>query len=309
MDRLLSVEAFVRVAETCNFAKAALQLGVARSVITHRIQQLEQFINAPLFHRSTRHVRLSEVGEIYYKECSEMVTGFNALTDHMRELRAKPSGKLRIQMLPGFAIGHFGRIMAEFNNLYPDIEIDVVVNDRVVDLIEEGFDVAFQMFPPMAETLIERKLFAVRRVFCMSPQYAAKFGVPQHPSELQQHKIALYGGYPSRNRWVFSRDGEQMELSLPGHMRSNSVHLLRDYAATGVCLVCLPTLVASDDLLAGRLIPVLPEYSLSSFHFSAVFPATQRRALKVRTLIEFLVEKFSEEPEWDKPLLERGWVS
>jgi DNA-binding transcriptional LysR family regulator len=309
MDRLLSVEAFVRVAETCNFAKAALQLGVARSVVTHRIQQLEQFINAPLFHRSTRHVRLSDVGEIYYKECSEMVAGFNALTDHMRELRAKPSGKLRIQILPGFAIGHFGRIIAEFNDLYPDIEIDVVVNDRVVDLIEEGFDVAFQMFPPMAETLIERKLFAVRRIFCMSPQYAARFGVPQHPSELQQHKIALYGGYPSRNRWVFSRDGEQLELSLPGHLRSNSVHLLRDYAVTGVCIVCLPTMVACDDLLEGRLIPILPEYDLASFNVSAVFPATQRRALKVRTLIEFLVEKFSDEPEWDKPLLARGWVS
>lgn len=308
MDRLLSVEAFVRVAETSSFAKAAMQLGVARSVVTHRIQQLEQFISTPLFHRSTRHVRLSEVGEAYYKECSDMVTSFNSLTDHMRELRAKPSGKLRIQMLPGFAIGHFGRIMAEFNHLYPDIEIDVVVNDRVVDLIEEGFDIAFQMFSPLAESMIERKLFSVRRIFCMSPEYAEKFGVPQHPNDLQQHKIALYAGYPSRNRWVFTKDGEQVELSLPGQVRSNSVHLLRDYAATGVCLVCLPTLVASDDLLKGRLIPVLPEYTLSSFNFSAVFPATQRRALKVRTLIEFLVERFSEEPHWDKPLLERGWV-
>jgi DNA-binding transcriptional LysR family regulator len=308
MDRLLSVEAFVRVAETGNFAKAALQLGVTRSVISHRIQQLEQFINAPLFHRSTRHVRLSEVGETYYKECSDMVANFNSLTEHMRELRAKPTGKLRIQMLPGFAIGHFGRMMAEFNRLYPDIEIDVVVNDRVVDPIEEGFDVAFQMFPPLSETLIERKLFSVRRLFCMSPQYAAEFGVPQHPNDLLNHKIAMYAGYPSRNRWVFTHEGEQMNLSLPGQMRSNSVHLLRDYAETGVCIVCLPTLVASDDLLAGRLIPVLPEYSLSSFNFSAVFPATQRRALKVRTLIEFLVEHFGDEPSWDRPLLERGWI-
>lgn len=237
-----------------------------------------------------------------------MVASFNSLTDHMRELRAKPSGKLRIQMLPGFAIGHFGRIMAEFNQIYPDIEIDVVVNDRVVDLIEEGFDIAFQMFSPLAETLIERKLFAVRRVFCMSPAYAEQFGVPKHPDDLQQHKIALYAGYPSRNRWVFTHGEEQVELSLPGQVRSNSVHLLRDYAATGVCIVCLPTLVASDDLLKGRLIPVLPDYALSSFNFSAVFPATQRRALKVRTLIEFLVEKFRDEPHWDKPLLERGWV-
>jgi DNA-binding transcriptional LysR family regulator len=308
MDRLLSVEAFVRVAETGNFAKAAQQLGVTRSVITHRIQQLEQFINAPLFHRSTRHVRLSEVGETYYKECADMVASFNSLTEHMRELRAKPTGKLRVQMLPGFAIGHFGRMLAEFTRLYPDIEVDVIVNDRVVDPIEEGFDVAFQMFPPMAETLIERRLFSVRRLFCMSPAYAAEFGVPKHPQELLQHKIALYEGYPSRNRWIFTGADEHVELSLPGHVRSNSVHLLRDYASTGVCIVCLPTLVASDDLLSGRLIPVLPEYALSSFNFSAVYPATQRRALKVRTLIDFLVDSFGDEPCWDKPLLARGWV-
>lgn len=307
MDRLLSIEAFVRVAETGNFAKAAQQLGVTRSVISHRIQQLEEYISAPLFHRSTRHVRLSEVGETYYKECADMVASFNSLTEHMRDLRAKPTGKLRVQMLPGFAIGHFGSLLAEFTDLYPDIEVDVIVNDRVVDPIEEGFDLAFQMFPPLAESLIERKLFSVRRLFCASPEYLERHGAPRVPAELQAHKVALYEGYPSRNKWLFN-GSEQVELNLTGQVRSNSVHLLRDYAITGACVVCLPTLVASADLLAGRLVPVLTDYSLSSFNFSAVYPATQRRALKVRSLIEFLVERISDEPEWDRPLLERGWV-
>ncbi|MDH4557305.1 LysR family transcriptional regulator [Pseudomonas sp. BN417] len=307
MDRLLSIEAFVRVAETGNFARAAQQLGVTRSVISHRIQQLEDYISAPLFHRSTRHVRLSEVGETYYKECADMVASFNSLTEQMRDLRAKPTGKLRVQMLPGFAIGHFGRLLAEFTELYPDIEVDVIVNDRVVDPIEEGFDVAFQMFPPLAESLIERKLFSVRRLFCASPDYLERHGGPAVPADLQAHKVALYEGYPSRNKWVFNGT-DQVELNLTGQVRSNSVHLLRDYALTGTCVVCLPTLVASDDLLAGRLVPVLTDYSLTSFNFSAVYPATQRRALKVRSLIEFLVERISDEPAWDRPLLERGWV-
>lgn len=179
----------------------------------------------------------------------------------------------------------------------------------VVDPIEEGFDVAFQMFPPLAETLIERKLFSVRRLFCMSPEYAAEFGMPQHPQELLQHKIALYQGYPSRNRWIFNNQGEQLELSLPGQIRSNSVHLLRDYAVSGVGIACLPTRVASDDLLAGKLIPVLTDFPLTSFNFSAVFPATQRRGLKVRSLIDFLSASIGEVPAWDEPLLERGWVN
>jgi len=308
MDRLLSIEAFVRVAETGNFARAAQQLGVTRSVVTHRIQQLEAFIKAPLFHRSTRHVRLSEIGENYYRECADMVAGFNSLTEQMRDQRAKPVGKLRVQMLPGFAINHFGTLLAEFTTLYPDIEVDVIVNDRVVDPIEEGFDVAFQMFPPQAETLIERKLFSVRRLFLATPAYLDVHGVPERPEDLLNHRIALYEGYPTRNRWHFHHSTGVIELSLPGHIRSNSVHLLRDYALTGEALVCLPTLVASPELQSGRMVPLLTDYPLASFNFSAVFPATQRNALKVRTLLDFLLARMADEPFWDKPLLERGWI-
>lgn len=244
---------------------------MTRSVVTHRIQQLEHFINAPLFHRSTRHVRLSEVGETYYKECADMVAGFNSLTEQMRNLRAKPTGKLRVQMLPGFAIDHFGPLLAEFTALYPDIEVDVIVNDRLTDPIEEGFDIAFQMFPPQAETLIERKLFSVRRLFLASPEYLQRHPAPERPADLLEHRIGLYEGYPSRNRWQFQHGDETVELSLAGQVRSNSVHLLRDYALAGTALVCLPTLVAHADLESGRLLPLLIDYPLSSFNFSAVF--------------------------------------
>jgi DNA-binding transcriptional LysR family regulator len=309
MDRFLSIEAFVRVAETSSFAEAARQLGVTSSVITTRIQQLEKFVNAPLFHRSTRHVRLSEVGEAFYRECSDVVGRVNELTDQMRELRATPTGRLRIQMLPGYALGHFGAPLAEFNRRYPGIQLDVIVNDRVVDPIEEGFDVAFQIFPPIAESLIERRLFAVRRLFCATPAYIDAHGAPQHPRELLQHTTALYSGYPSRNRWVMTRGDEVVEMELPGMIRSNSVHLLRDYALTGGGVVCLPTLVASAALLDGSLVPILTDYTLSPLSFAAVYPATQRQALKVKALVEFLAEYLGPEPAWDRPLIERGWVS
>lgn len=308
MDRFLSIEAFVRVAEASSFAEAARQLGVTSSVVTNRIQQLEKFVNAPLFHRSTRHVRLSEVGEAFYRECAEVVGRVNELTDQMRELRATPTGRLRIQMLPGFALGHFGIPMAEFNRRYPGIQLDVIVNDRVVDPIEEGFDIAFQIFPAISESLIERRLFTVRRLFCAAPAYIAEHGAPQHPRDLLQHTTALYSGYPSRNRWTLTRGEGVVEMELPGMIRSNSVHLLRDYALTGGGVVCLPTLVASASLLDGSLVPILTEYQLSHLSFAAVYPATQRQALKVKALVEFLVEYLGPEPAWDLPLLERGWV-
>lgn len=309
MDRFLSIEAFVRVAETSSFAEASRQLGVTSSVVTNRIQQLEKFVNAPLFHRSTRHVRLSEVGEAFYRECAEVVGRVNELTDQMRELRATPTGRLRIQMLPGFALGHFGAPLAEFNRRYPGIQLDVIVNDRVVDPIEEGFDVAFQIFPPISESLIERRLFTVRRLFCATPAYVEQHGAPQHPRDLLHHTTALYSGYPSRNRWVMTRGDEVVEMELPGMIRSNSVHLLRDYALTGGGVVCLPTLVASAALLDGSLVPILTDYTLAPLSFAAVYPATQRQALKVKALVEFLAEYLGSEPAWDRPLIERGWVS
>ncbi|HEU0201898.1 MAG TPA: LysR family transcriptional regulator [Burkholderiaceae bacterium] len=308
MDRFLSIEAFVRVAETGSFAEAARQLGVAASVVTARVQQLEQFIDAPLFHRSTRHVRLSEVGETFYKESADLVSHVSDLTDQMRQLRGAPTGKLRLQMLPGFALDHFGPLLGEFSQRYPGILIDVIVNDRLVDPIEEGFDVAFQIFPPLSETLVERRLFVVRRLFCATPAYFEARGVPKLPDDLRHHVTALYAGYPSRNRWSFSRGDESVDIDLPGKVRSNSVHLLRDFALSGSGIVCLPTLVASRELLAGRLVPVLTDWTLSHFNLAAVFPATQRQALKVRLLVDFLAARLEGEPYWDKPLLERGWV-
>ncbi|HWV05122.1 MULTISPECIES: LysR family transcriptional regulator [Ralstonia] len=309
MDRFLSIEAFVRVAETRSFAEAARQLGVTNSVVTNRVQQLERFIEAPLFHRSTRHVRLSEVGETYYKQCAEAVCMLTDLTDQMRGLRATPAGKLRIRMLPGYALSHFAEPLARFGAQYPDIQLDVVVDDSVVDPIAEGFDVVFQIFPPINDSLIERRLFPLRRMFCATPAYVEEYGMPQQPADLLQHSLALYSGYPTRKRWLFSRNGEAgPAMDLPEQVRSNSVHLLRDYALTSAGIACLPTLVISDDLVAGRLVPVLADYDLTPLHFSAVYPATQRQAVKVCALIDCLASHHAGEPAWDTPLLERGWI-
>jgi DNA-binding transcriptional LysR family regulator len=308
MDRFLSIEAFVRVADTLSFAEAARQLGVTNSVVSHRVQQLEKYINAPLFHRSTRHVRLSEVGETYYRQCADVVANLADLTDQMRDLRATPAGRLRIQVLPGFAIRHFAGILAGFRQQYPDIDLDIAVDDRVIDPIEEGFDVAFQIFAPQNDSLIARRLFTLRRIFCAAPAYIDRAGMPQRPSDLACRNVALYSAYPTRNKWAFSRGAESVEIDLAPHLRTNSVHLLRDYAVSGAAVVCLPTLVASEDLLAGRLVPVLHDYALSSFEFAAVYPSSQRQALKVRALVDYLAQSLQGEPPWDVPLIERGWV-
>jgi DNA-binding transcriptional LysR family regulator len=308
MDRFLSIEAFVRVADTLSFAEAARHLGVTNSVISHRVQQLEKFINAPLFHRSTRHVRLSEVGAAYYQQCAQTVANLSDLTDQMRDLRATPAGRLRIQVLPDFALRHFAAIIAAFGERYPDIELDVAVNDRVVDPIEEGFDVAFQIFPPQNDSLIARRLVSLRRIFCVSPTYFDTHPAIDCPGDLLYAPVAYYSDYPTRNRWTFTRNGKETEIELSTKVRTNSVQMLRDYALTGAAVVCLPTLVASEDLLAGRLVPVLADHALSAFPLSAVYPVSQRQALKVRVLVDFMAEWLAGEPAWDAQLIARGWL-
>jgi DNA-binding transcriptional LysR family regulator len=302
MDRFLCIQAFVRVAESQSFANAARQLGVTPSVITNRIKQLETFIETPLFHRSTRTVTLSEAGTKFFEECADLITQIDSVTDRMRLAQATPSGMLRVQVLPGFAIGHLGRAIKDFSAAYPDINIDITVSDKAANPVDEGYDVAFQIFRSGSETLIERPLFPVRRLFCASPQYLKKAGAPQRPADLLRHSLGIYSGYPTRNRWLFRRGDEEITIELPAKIRSNSVHLLHDFARTGGGITCLPTLVCGQDLMLRNLVPLLTDYELPPLELLAIYPTTQRRAVKVKLLVEFIAKRFSGEPEWDQAL-------
>jgi DNA-binding transcriptional LysR family regulator len=306
VDRFLCIQAFVRVAESQSFANAARQLGVTPSVITNRIKQLETFIETPLFHRSTRTVSLSEAGARFFDECADLITQVDSVTDRMRLAQATPSGMLRVQVLPGFALGHLGRAIKDFSASYPDINIDITVSDKAANPVDEGYDVAFQIFRSGAETLIERPLFPVRRLFCASPQYLKKAGTPQRPADLLRHSLGIYSGYPTRNRWIFRRGDEEINIELPAKIRSNSVHLLHDFARTGGGITCLPTLVCGQDLVVRNLVPLLSDYQLPPLELLAIYPTTQRRAVKVKLFVEFIATRFSGEPEWDQALRKLG---
>jgi DNA-binding transcriptional LysR family regulator len=183
LDRFLCIQTFVRVAEAQNFASAARQLGVTPSVITSRIKQLESFIQAPLFHRSTRRVALSESGQNFFDECAELIARVDSVTDRMRLAQGSPSGILRLQVLPGFALGHLGGALKDFSAEYPHINLDISVSDKAVNPADEGYDVALQIFTPRSENLIARTLFPVRRVFCAAPHYLQRQARPRVPSD------------------------------------------------------------------------------------------------------------------------------
>lgn len=310
MDRLQNIETFVRVAQTQSFAEAARQLRVARSVVTTRIQQLEDYLGAPLFHRSTRVVRLSETGQAFLTDCAELVGRANDIVDQMRDIRGTPSGNLRLHALPGFVLGHLAQVLRDFQERYPEITLDLSVSDTLIDPIKEGMDCALQIFPTTSEDLVSRRLFPVRRVFCATPAYLKKHGTPRHPNDLFGHRLGLYSKYPSRDKWTFYRDGEKTTLELKAVLLTNSVHLLNEYALEHAGIVCVPTLVAANSVLEGRLKLVLCDYQLSNFWLSAVYPRTLRGAYKLRLFIEALSASFSAgEPPWDQALIEQGVLS
>jgi DNA-binding transcriptional LysR family regulator len=308
MDRLQNIEAFVRVANTQSFAEAARQLRVAKSVVTTRVKQLEDYLGAPLFHRSTRVVRLSDLGEAFLRDCSELVVKASDIVDQMRDVHGKPAGNLRVQVIPGLVLGHFASLLQSFQTSYPDIRLDLTVSDVVVDPVKAGVDCALQIFPATSTDVVSKPLFPVRRVFCASPAYIEQFGTPKEPRELHQHRLGLYSGYPTRDRWTFYKDGQQLTTYLSAAMLTNSVHLLSEYALEKGGIVCLPTLVAADSILKGKLIVVMPEHLMSSFWLSAVYASTSRNALKLRFFIEHIVKEFSREPPWDQALISQGFI-
>lgn len=306
MDRLQNIETFVRVAQTQSFAEAARQLRVAKSVVTTRIKQLEDYLGGPLFHRSTRVVRLSELGQAFLRDCTDLVVRANDIVDQMRDVRGKPAGTLRVHALTGLVLGHFGVLLRDFQATYPDIRLELVVSDAVVDPVAAGVDCALQIFPAASTELISRPLFPVRRVFCATPQYLASHPLPQDPRDLHHHKLGLYSGYPTRDRWTFHAPSGDLTTYLSAALLTNSVHLLREYALTHAGIVCLPTLVAGDDIRDGRLQVVLSPYQLSSFWLSAVYAGTSRNAFKLKLFIEHITGAFGRVPPWDRALIERG---
>jgi DNA-binding transcriptional LysR family regulator len=309
MDRFLSIEAFVTVAKAESFAEAARQMRVSKSVITTRIQQLEDYVGAPLFHRNTRNVRLSEIGQAFFDDCSDLVCRTDELVDQMREHRGAIAGQLKIHALPGFVLGHLAAYLRDFQEQYPEIVLDLFVNDAVVDPIKAGVDCSLQIFHPSSEDLIARKLFPVRRVFCASPAYLERNGMPKNPRDLHVHRMGLYSGYPTRDRWIFHRGEEKIVIDLKPSLRSNSVHLLEEYALEHAGIVCIPTLVASAPVLRGDLRLVLPDWQLSSFWLSIVYPRTHRGGAKLKLFVESLLAKFASDPPWDSALIEKGLLS
>jgi DNA-binding transcriptional LysR family regulator len=300
MDRLDTMEAFVRVADSHSFSEAARRLRLSKSVVSRQVSALEAQLGARLFHRTTRSLSLTEVGQTYYERCSRILADIEEANLSVSNLQAAPRGKLRINAPMSFGVLHLAPMLPRFLDHYPQIDIDMAMNDRFVSLIDEGFDVAVRIGKLEDSSLIARYLAPVRKIVCASPSYLERRGVPETPADLADHCCLNYSNLASPDEWSFvTRDGQRWPVEVRGRLRVNNGDTLREAALGGSGIATLPSFIVGRDLQAGTLVSLLADYVPQDLPMHAVYPHNRHLSPKVRAFVDFLVEQIGPRPYWD----------
>jgi len=300
MDRFESMRAFTRVVEESGFAAAARSMGLSRSVVNKAVINLENELRTQLLTRSTRRVTPTETGLAFYDRCVQILADLDEAIASVTELQEKPTGNLRLNAPMTFGTRHLATVVADFMASYPDVHVEVVLNDRFVDSIEEGFDVTIRIAEPEYSTsLITREIVPARRVLCAAPGYLNAFGEPESPQELKRHRCLQYGYSGTVTQWRLL--GPDAERSYPINclMWSNNGEVLKSAALRGQGIALLPTFIVGAELQDGRLRSVLPDHQPSELVVSAMYPRHRHLSAKVRLFVELLKQRFGGRPYWD----------
>jgi len=293
MEDLAYMVTFARVVKAGSFAGAARRLGVTSSVASKHVAKLEQALGVRLLNRSTRKLSMTEAGAAYYEHCARIVEEVENSKTAIAQLQAAPRGQLRVTAPVTFANTRLGPILREFFTRYPDIQIDLNASNRVIDLAEDGFDVAIRIARTLPPNVVARELRRVRWHLCGSPEYLEREGVPSHPANLTRHNCLTFPVPGAAMEWRFVRAGERVTVPVHGSLQSNMVEALHDLVLNGTGLTLLPGYIAGKDIREGKLRAVLEDWEIEAgSSLYAVYLPTRYLAPKVRVFVDFLVEKF-----------------
>src|SRR5260221_5764726 len=300
MDRFTTLTVFARVVANGSFAGAARQLNMSPAAVSTHIQALETRLGTRLLNRTTRSLALTEVGQVFYERSAHILAELDETERLAGELQKAPRGLLRVNVTPSFGDLHVAAAAADSPALHPDISVELTATPRFVDLVEEGFDPAVRTEPPPESSLIARRIAPVRLVVCGAPDYLDKRGRPQRPEDLAAHNCLRLSELSFRDEWCLTgRDGKESWVPVTGTLRANTTVALRTAALRGQGLVLLPTFLIGDDLKSGRLVPVLHGYAPADAAIRAMYPHSRHLSAKVRTFIDFLIDRFGNDPDWD----------
>jgi DNA-binding transcriptional LysR family regulator len=303
VDHFNAIPYFIAVVDHKGFSPAAKALGLSKSAISKRITQLEAHLGVRLLHRTTRKISLTEAGSRYYEYAVKANIEAQNAEDAVSQLQGEPQGKLKINAPMSFGLIHMAGLIPEFLLRYPKISIDLVMDDKAVDLIEQGFDVAIRNGELEDSSLIARRLAPIHSIVCASPEYLEKYGTPSTPTELSNHNCLLYSYSANKDQWQFSNESKEVSVRVDGNYRVNNGEALKRALTKGLGIGRLPSFIAGDAIREGKLVNIFPDYSMPYKKIYAIYPERNYLPAKVRVFLDFAIEYFGEDyPYWDKDL-------
>ena len=281
MDRVASMQVFVKVADCSGFSAAARRLHMSTTMVSNHVQALEDRLGARLLNRTTRKVSLTEVGHAYYDRCVQILNELDEADRVAGALQSSPRGTLRLYV-GTYIARYIAPAVADFLAAYPEASVELVIGERMVDLVEEGFDLAVLTTPPTQSTVIVRGLKSWHHVLVCSPDYLERHPAPKRLDDLKRHNCVRYAFYPYGDEWRFiGPNGRPAAVRVSGNLVSNAAEALRITALKGGGLFLGPNHMVDPDIDAGRLVPVLPEYRPVEFTINAVYPHRHHLSAKV----------------------------
>ncbi len=298
MDRFENAKVFAAVVEAGGFTPAAERLGLSRAAASKHVQQLEERLGARLLERTTRRVSVTEAGRAFYQQCRRILTDLEEAERAASELHNEPRGELRVIAPTNFGLAELGTAIADLIIAFPRLHINLTFNDRVTDPIEGGYDVAISVGRPhgTASSLIVRKLNTSRRILCASPDYLSRRGVPKRPEDLGSHGCLSYSYLEQPDEWhLIGRDGERV-VKVSGPIVTSHRQVLRTAAVRGLGIAYGPVIFFHEDMMAGRVAQVLPQFKLPEATIYAVYPAGRQLSAKVKAFNDFMARYFADNP-------------
>lgn len=300
MDQLAAMRALRRVVELGSFTAAADALGVSHTIVSRQISQLETRLGAQLLNRTTRRFALTAAGQDYYEASRHILDALDDADRAVGQHQARPSGTLRINAPMAFGTQELAHWLPRFIADYPELRIDLVCNDRFVDLIEDGFDVGLRLTRSLPDsTLIAKRLASSRVLLVASPDYLKRQGAPQTPQDLLQHNCLIYTQGAKPQDWTFTGpDGEELTVTVKGIMQANTGIALRSFALAGSGITATASFIVHEDLRRGELLQVLPDYAMRPRELYALYPRNRHLSPKVRVFIDFAARLYQQR-DWD----------
>lgn len=291
MDRFLEMQTFCAVVDAGSFVHAADTLGMSKAAVSRYVAELEARLGVRLLHRTTRRLSLTEEGAVFNARCRELLSGVEEAEAEISSRSGAARGLLRVNAPVSFGILQLSPLWKDFHQLHPQVKINVELSDRVVDVVEEGYDVAIRIASLPSSSLISKRLASTRIILCASPQYLKKHGKPTHPTELAQHQLIGYSYWAGGDAWHFDGPEGPVSVKINPWIVTNNGDTCRAVALAHQGIMLQPTFLVGDDLASGKLVELLPGYRSIALGIYAVYPTRKHVAPKVRALVNFLEER------------------